>query len=113
MTSIERTAYPTFQSRPSHQKELDDFYTSTQDEILFIQKKLRRNLNERNSSSTYEKHCFNAMVLLKCFQRLGYFPDLRTVPENIIAHIRQQLKLKDTVHIGYKYSQVLYRHQAM
>lgn len=113
MTAIERTAYPTFKSCPLHQKELDDFYTPTEKEMLFIQKKLRKNSNKKNAISTYEQHYLNTIVLLKSFQRLGYFPALRTVPKNIITHIREHLKIKETLHLGYKHSRILYRHQVI
>lgn len=110
MTAIERTAYPNFNNHPLDQKELNDFYTPTHDEIQFVRKNL-----DRNSAkiSTYKHHAFNTIVLLKCFQRLGYFPSLRTVPKSIVEHIRNHLQIENAVPLGYKHSQVLYRHQTM
>ena len=86
MTAIERTAYPTFDAFSSHQQEMDDYYTPTREEIRFIQNKLRRSTD--NGSSNYAQHQLNAVTLLKCFQRLGYFPSLRTVPRSIADHLR-------------------------
>ena len=111
MTAIERTAYPTFDTFPLHQQELDDYYTPTRDEICFIQNKLRRSPD--SASSTYKQHQFNAITLLKCFQRLGYFPSLRTVPKIIADHVRHHLQLDRSIQLGYKHSQILYRHQAL
>jgi TnpA family transposase len=114
MTAIERTAYPTFYSHPLTQQELNDFFTPTEKEIRFIRRKLRRNSeNEHRKTSNYEQHCFNMIVLLKCFQRLGYFPPMRVIPKNIINHIRNNLQIKDSIFPSYKHTQVLYRHQAV
>lgn len=58
MTAIERTAYPTFDSHPLTQNEVDDFYTPTKEELRFVHKKLRRSPEKRKLSSTvYEQHC--------------------------------------------------------
>ena len=111
MTAIERTAYPTFDTFPLHQQELDDYYTPTRDEICFIQNKLRRSPD--SASSTYKQHQFNAITLLKCFQQLGYFPSLRTLPKIIADHVRHHLQLDRSIQLGYKHSQILYRHQAL
>ena len=111
MTAIERTAYPTFDTQSLHQKELDDYYTPTKEEIQFIQNKLHRNRNR--ASSAYVQHQFNAITLLKCFQRLGYFPSLRTIPRIVEDHIRHHLQLDPSTLLGYRHSQVLYRHQAI
>jgi hypothetical protein len=36
-------------------------------------------------------------VLLKCYQRLGYFPKLRDVPAVVVDHVRGKLDLADGV----------------
>lgn len=113
MTAIDRTAYPTFDSLPLHQKELDDCYTPTQDELRFVRKNQRRNPEKKGSISTFDQHYLNTIVMLKCFQRLGYFPSLRTIPKIIVDHIRKHLKIDASIPVGYKHTQVLYRHQAM
>jgi Domain of unknown function (DUF4158) len=111
MTAIERTAYPTFNILPLYQQELDEHYTPTNEEIHFIQNKLRRNPD--SISSNYAQCQLNAITLLKCFQRLGHFPSLRTVPKMVVDHIRHHLQLDHSTSLWYKHSQVLYRHQAI
>ncbi|MGW3471857.1 hypothetical protein ACWDKQ_26100 [Saccharopolyspora sp. NPDC000995] len=38
------------------------------------------------------------MVLLKCYQRLGYFPKLTDVPAIVVDHVRGKLDLADDVN---------------
>ncbi len=64
MALIERTAYPRF-SRVFTARELQDAYTPTSEEVLFAR------LHVRNDTGLL---CL--LVLLKCFQRLQYFPPL-------------------------------------
>lgn len=115
MTAIERTAYPTWNAYPPHPQELEAFYTPTQEEHYFLQKTLRQSPNTKNKKarSTYEHHQLNFLVLLKCFQRLGYFPSLRIVPKVIAAHIAQHLKITHELPLGYQHAQMLYRHQTL
>ena len=62
MTAIHETAYPRIRSNLSEQ-ELQTLYTPTPDDLAFI---------ERTMKSTVA--AFGGVVLLKTFQRLGYFP---------------------------------------
>ena len=80
MTSIERTAYPRFK-RQFTTKELTDIYTPTKSEIAFAY-----------ATATGERNILNLLVILKSFQRLGYFPSLTDIPLKIINHIRNHLK---------------------
>ena len=76
MASIERTAYPRFKQNPlTH--ELDVLYTPTQDELDFANGMVRK-----------EQHRFSILLLLKTFQRLGYFPTLENIPPTIVQHVR-------------------------
>ena len=75
MASIERTAYPRLKSNMS-QKELMNRYTASIDEINHIHSVVRGN----SSKISY-------LVLLKCFQNLGYFPSINEVPFTVIKHI--------------------------
>lgn len=109
MTAIDRTAYPTFDKFPITRQELDEFYTPTKKEIRFIQNKLRKKSD--TLSSNYQKNQLTAMVLMKCFQRLGYFPKLCTIPKIIIDHVRNILELKPSTKFGYKHHQIHHRHQ--
>jgi hypothetical protein len=51
------------------------------------------------------------MVLLKSFQRLGYFPKLADIPDAVINYIRTFLKLPSHLDLGYQYPQTLSRHK--
>lgn len=85
MTLIDRTAYPRFKQYPSA-KELTELYTPTVLEIKFVKSHVR---------SHEGLLCF--MVMLKLFQRLGYFPHPENVPITIIKNLRSHLKLRDWV----------------
>ena len=81
ITVISRTAYPQFKRYPSN-KELHELYTPTEEEIKFV------------SSRTKSKTGFlGLMVMLKSFQRLGYFTHPKLVPQPIIIHLRTCLEL--------------------
>lgn len=85
MTSIERTAYPRFKQYPDPQ-ELAEFYTPTSEEILLVK-----------SRTKSHEGFFSFMVMLKSFQRLGYFPHSERVPGAVIKHLQSCLKLHDWV----------------
>lgn len=76
MTVIERTAYPRFKSQ-STKKELADTYTPSAAELAFAQ-----------GQAKSKRGLLRFLVMLKSFQRLGYFPLPQTVPPNVIGHIR-------------------------
>lgn len=98
MTSIERTAYPRFTRLPTS-RELHEGYTPTAPERAFGARAART-----------ERHLLGVLVLLKAFQRLGYFPRLETVPAAVIAHLRSCLQLEPGVQPGYETPRTLYRH---
>ena len=79
------TAYPRFKSRPS-QTELERFYTPSDTEQVFC--------NDTTRSSTTR---LGFVLLLKTYQRLGYFVTSIQVPNAIIEHI--------AVTIGERYDQ--------
>jgi Domain of unknown function (DUF4158) len=81
MTSIERTAYPRFTRAPSV-KELREICTPTPTDVAFVATTARGPAQK-----------FGLMILLKVYQRLGYFPKPETIPGAIIAHIRAVMKL--------------------
>lgn len=100
MASIERTAYPRFK-RMVTQKELDEVYTPQTDEVNFILS-ITRGKNNR----------FNATLLLKSFQKLGYFPKLNEIPQGIVDHIRVSLNLPpELIVVGYEKPRTMYVHQ--
>jgi hypothetical protein len=77
MALIERTAYPSFGPVPSP-KELAEFYTPTSEEARFAE-----------GSSRGRDSMLGFLVMLKGFQRLGYFPS----PEAVVSHVRSRLGL--------------------
>lgn len=87
MTLIDRTAYPRFKQYPSR-LELAELYTPTPEEIKFVKSRVR---------SHESLICF--MVMLKSFQRLGYFTQPEYVPATIIKHLRSSLKIGEGVKL--------------
>lgn len=93
MTAIERTAWPVI-GRPG-QQELEEEYTLTQAEIRFVRGRFRREGRNKKYlvQADYESSCYRMAILLKCFQRLHYFPALSAVPDTVAAHIARQMKI--------------------
>ncbi len=83
MTAIERTAYPRFSRAPSV-KELRELYTPTPTDVAFVSKRARGDSPQ-----------FALMILLKVFQRLGYFPDPQEIPGAVISHIRAVMQFPE------------------
>jgi TnpA family transposase len=99
VASIERTAYPRFK-RHYTPNELGEIYTPTRIEIAFALK-----------VTTGEENYFNLLVLLKVFQRLGYFPQIADIPVAIINHVRAALHLREDMGLNYQYPPTLSRHK--
>jgi TnpA family transposase len=99
VASIERTAYPRFK-RYYTLAQLQKTYTPTSTEIAFAR-----------SNTQGDKNFFSLMVLLKSFQRLGYFPSLDQITQDIINYLRDYLKLPENIDVGYDQSRTLYRHK--
>ena len=101
MTALSRTAYPYFKQLPSPE-ELAELYTPTADELALAMRRVRSVPNR-----------LSFLVLLKSFQRLGYFPHPEVIPDAVISHIRQQLGLDTTATVLapenslYRYHQVI------
>ena len=81
MTALNRTAYPYFKQSPDPD-ELAELYTPTAAELALAKKRVNLVPNR-----------LSFLVLLKSFQRLGYFPRPEVIPEGVITHIREQLGL--------------------
>ena len=79
MPSVHETAYPRLKSSLTTQ-ELADIYTPTSVEI---------EVADKVAKGQTAKLCF--LILLKTFQRLGYFVQLRDVPSQIATHIAGSL----------------------
>src|SRR5208283_4229933 len=82
MSSVHETAYPRFKPELT-QRELDDIYTPSKDELAFAQ------CNGRTIAAR-----LSLLILLKTIQRLGYFVKLSEVPPLITSHIAKSLGLR-------------------
>jgi len=82
MASIERTAYPQFKRNPVV-RELVAAYTPTDAELAFITENARQ-----------PGHRLTLALLLKSFQRLGYFPAVDEVPAAVVRHLRNTLRFR-------------------
>ena len=98
MAFIERTAYPRF-SRVFTRCELENAFTPTVDEVLVTR------MNTRNSTGLF---CF--LTLLKCFQRLHYFPSLKEIPKPITDHIRACVGFAPDLPLSCDQARTLYRY---
>lgn len=83
MAAIYQTAYPRLKSNPSTE-DLVSVYTPSEEDIELM------NTCSRNPTSN-----LGFMVLLKTFQRLGYFIMITDVPKDILMHIMDSLELND------------------
>src|SRR6516162_8486766 len=75
MPSISDTAYPRLKINPSA-KELNELYTPTVYELAFARERARQPLQRAG-----------LLLLLKTFQRLGYFAACDEIPAPIIRHV--------------------------
>ncbi|MDQ2807050.1 MAG: Tn3 family transposase [Chloroflexota bacterium] len=98
MTAIERTAYPRLKRNPSA-PDLAAAYTPTEAELAWVRRTVR--------DGTHRLHL---LIWLKCFQCLGYFPDLLAVPGPIIEHLHGCLGVDLSQPLGYRQDRMLYRH---
>jgi len=98
LASIERTAYPRFKRNPTV-KELRNIYSVTPDENRFAHRVARGSVP-----------VLSLLVLLKSFQRLGYFPRPKDIPVAVINHVRSCLNLPSEIEPNFQ-SKSLYRHQ--
>ena len=89
---------PTIQAQPLA-RELDALYTST-DEELRCARTLARKAQPR----------FGPLLLLKAFQRLGYFPPVVEIPTTAVQHARMAAGIGADVSPVYDESRTLYRH---
>ncbi|MEU9005376.1 DUF4158 domain-containing protein [Streptomyces sp. NPDC048551] len=81
MASVERTAYPRFK-RTMTSRELHQAFTPGTAEVMWARGKARS-----------PEHLLALVVLLKSYQKLGYFPDLDEVPKLVVEHVRGLLEL--------------------
>ncbi|CAG0980823.1 hypothetical protein BURK2_01830 [Burkholderiales bacterium] len=98
MASIEHTTYPRFKRSPSA-RELDALYTPSDEELTFAQA-FTRGAQPR----------FGLLLLLKSFQRLGYFLSIEEIPSAIVQHVRLAIGMDTEVSPVYVELRTLYRH---
>lgn len=99
MASVERTAYPRFKGRVS-EAELARLYTPTPRELDLAERTTRGGKSQRLSF----------LVMLKSFQRLGYFPKDEDVPGAVVAHVCSRLGVgPDTAAVPPQRSRQRYR----
>jgi hypothetical protein len=84
MTAIHETAYPRIRSNLT-EKDLRELYTPTADDLAFIH-------DTTKSAVT----ALGLAILLKTFQRLGYFPVFDALPPRLIDHIA---RVMGTAHV--------------
>ncbi|MEV4128641.1 DUF4158 domain-containing protein [Nocardia sp. NPDC049707] len=63
------------------------------------------------SKTTSDGHLLALVVLLKCNQRLGYFPKLADVPDAVVSYVRSMLGVADSVVAGHESERTLWRHR--
>lgn len=85
MTLIDRTAYPRFKQFPDA-KELAELYTPTPEEIKLAKSKTKSH-----------EGFLSFIIMLKSFQRLGYFAHPELVPIAVRRHLRSCLNLHSWV----------------
>jgi hypothetical protein len=101
VASIERTAYPRFKAVVS-ERELHDVFTPTADETVWATEVAR-----------FNGHLVVLVVLLKSFQRLGYFPRIGDVPTEVTAHVAQQIGIESASGVASGISRTLVRYRQL
>lgn len=89
MTALDRTAYPRFKE-PYTTTELDRLYTPTAEETIFVRE-----------SAYSDSQQLTMLVLLKCYQSLGYIPPMKTIPAQVVQHLRSYLGLQPDVLLTF------------
>ncbi len=100
MASIERTVYPRFKRQMSA-RELHEAFTPSADDRVFVA-----------GLAGGDADVLASMLLLKSFQRLGYFPRLAEVPAVVVEHVRACLSLPAGVTPGIEASRTEQRRRA-
>ncbi|MFB7499329.1 DUF4158 domain-containing protein [Streptomyces sp. NPDC056161] len=84
MTSIERTAYPRFE-RLITARELHVFFTPSEEERVWAE--------EVTDSG---EHQLALLVALKSYQRMGCFPKVYDVPDQVVEFVRRAVELPES-----------------
>lgn len=101
MVEIEKTAYPRFAKyKKLSDKILQTIYTPTQEEILLAEKYTKDPNNK-----------LKFLILLKSFQKLGYFLPTEEVPSQIKVHIAVCLQSPENVEANYSNKKTFHSHK--
>jgi hypothetical protein len=97
------TAYPRLKNYVTS-RELTEIYTPTQEELTLANQYTKKGATK-----------LGFLVLLKTFQRLGYFVDSNIVPSAIVSHIIKctQLSVLPSSLTSYEQSKTRKRHIAL
>jgi hypothetical protein len=99
MASIERTAYPRFKPSLS-ERELEALYEPTPRE---------RGFAETNTRSPQGR--LTLLVLLKCYQHLGYLPQAKEVPDQVTGYLADCFNVEVSPNLGARRRQERHRYQ--
>ncbi|MFI2508736.1 Tn3 family transposase [Streptomyces sp. NPDC018972] len=101
MTSIERTAYPRFK-RLITAHELHLFFSPTRDEL------------ERAAGATDgDEYLLALPLMLKSCQRMGCFPALEDVPEQVVEFVRRAVELPEGTLPVYRAERTAKHHRGL
>jgi Domain of unknown function (DUF4158)/Tn3 transposase DDE domain len=100
MPLVSDTAYPRLEANPDAAEVAR--FTPTPVEIAFITSRTRQSGPR-----------LALLILLKTFQRLGYFPPLGRVPAPIVAHLAREAGLADAIDTLVHYESSTYRSRLM
>jgi TnpA family transposase len=84
------------------ERELHDVFTPTADETVWATEVAR-----------FNGHLVVLVVLLKSFQRLGYFPRIGDVPTEVTAHVAQQIGIESASGVASGISRTLVRYRQL
>ena len=101
MTAIHETAYPRLRAQLTDQ-QLQEWYTPIPDELRFV---------ERQAQSHVAR--LGLLVLLKTFQRLGYFPSGAAIPLRLVVHLAATVGVSNAADAWQKYEHSQFRWQHM
>ncbi|MEU2389627.1 DUF4158 domain-containing protein [Streptomyces sp. NPDC007369] len=101
MTSIERTAYPRCK-RLITAHELHPFFSPTRDELQWAA-----------DATDGAEHLPALLLMLKSYQRMGRFPALEEVPEQVVEFVRRQVELPEGTLPLYRAERTAKHHRGL
>ena len=101
MASLARSAYPRF-AQALTAEVLESHFTPRPNEVDFVEDLAANSAGSR----------LGALTLVKCFQYLGYFPDMPQVPQVVVQRMRSALCLSADVECRHLRYATLSRHRS-